>query len=187
MCYVKSSIVSATHLNLLRVGMDSSIEKSGLLEYKPRNDDDGWYIFSISLHNGKLVIHHERLLERQDEELDLAKLKSVEDLYAMFHHSSTQLKDKECRKLVPMWSVLVSYTPPIDHGGPLKEPNSIHDSIEYRYFNAHLKQIKLHFQFFSGKFVLYIVPINKAKVLGLVLGLFDVHIFPLFYIKKKFN
>lgn len=133
----------------MEMGSSSCIENSGFLEYKPGNGHDGWYIVSISLRDGKLMIHYQKPTEKRDEELDLAELKTAEDLYAKFRRLSTQLKDKECEKVMPMWPVLVAYSAPADHGDPLKEATSIPNSSGYRYFDARLDEVSLPFLFLN--------------------------------------
>lgn len=71
-----------------------STQKSSVLEYKPiENGDDGWYIVFISLRDGfKVVVKYERLAEEREEEIELGKLRSAEDLFVTFPHSIFNLR-----------------------------------------------------------------------------------------------
>ena len=116
------------------------MEKSVLLEYKPGSGDEGWCLVSVYLEAGKVLrIHYECLPEKSDEELALTEMRSVEDLYANFRLPFSQLKVNECRKLIEGWPIVVTYSP-AEHGGPLED-------TEYKYFDARLEKVRLHFHF----------------------------------------
>lgn len=121
-----------------------SSQKSSVLEYKPiDNGDDGWYIVSISLRDGfKVVVKYERLAEEREEEIELGKLRSAEDLYVKFRVPSTQVKDEDCWKATPSMLVMVSYLLPADHGSTL-----------YRYYDAWIEKVRLHSVF--GLYILF--------------------------------
>lgn len=61
---------------------------------KPGNSENGWYVVSIGLHNGKLAIHYETSLEKRSDQFDLAEFKAPEDLCAKFRRPSTQVEDR---------------------------------------------------------------------------------------------
>lgn len=125
------------------VSCSSKMEKSVLLEYKPASGDEGWCLVSVYLEAGKVLrIHYECLPEKSDEELALTEMRSVEDLYANFRLPFSQLKDNECRKLIEGWPIVVSYSPAQVHdggpGGPVQDTG-------YKYFDARLDKVRLHF------------------------------------------
>jgi hypothetical protein len=123
----------------MEMNRNSRKEKSVLLHYKPGNGDEGWYLVSVYLEGAKLGIHYECLPEKSDEELALTELRTVEDLYANFRLPPTQLKDKECGKLIAGWPLVVSYSP-AEHGGPVEDAG-------YKYFDASLEKVRLRFHF----------------------------------------
>lgn len=59
-----------------------------LVQYKPCNGDEGWYLVSLSLlHGPKLRIHYESsCVTKSDEELALTDFATVEDnVFGDFH------------------------------------------------------------------------------------------------------